>query len=278
MKKLVLRPPFDRLWADCDPFAAVQNMDGEIVRDKEGRQTRRCEIAEGVFYRKVHTGVGWGEIVKNLVQGRIPVVDASNEWLAIERLRSLGIDTLEAVAFGVRGHNPATRLSFLVTRELTQALSTAVFTEDWRYSPPPPALRRAMVERIADIARTLHNNGINHRDLYLCHFLLDIGPGIERLGPDNLRFFLVDLHRAQMRKKVPRRWWVKDVASIYFSALDIGLHPRDMWRFLRVYFDQPLKQIVRRYGRELRQIERKARKLYRRDFGREPQLPLLAPR
>lgn len=274
MERLVLYPPFDRWWVARDPFAEVRAMVGETVRHKEGRETRRCVLSGEVFYRKVHSGVGWGEIFKNLLQGRLAVVDASNEWYAIRRLGELGIPTLEPVAYGVRGGNPATRKSFLITRELTGTLSTAVFTEQWRQEPPDYRLRVAMIRRIAEIARTLHAGGVNHRDLYLCHFLLDISAGRDAVSADNLRFYVVDLHRAQLRDRVPRRWLVKDVASLYFSALDIGLTRRDVLRFLRSYFGLPLKTVVQTKGDLLRAVERKARKLYRRDFNREPVFPI----
>ncbi|MDY0068699.1 MAG: lipopolysaccharide core heptose(I) kinase RfaP [Porticoccaceae bacterium] len=277
MNELVLRPPFDRRWAGRDPFAEVAAMGGETVRHKEGRETRRCLVEGEVFYRKVHSGVGWGEIFKNLLQGRLPVVDASNEWRAIQRLGELGIPTLTPVAWGRRGLDPATRQSFLVTRELTGTLSTAVFTATWPASPPAHALRVAMIRRIAAIARALHGAGINHRDLYLCHFLLDVSAGVEQLDPARLRFYLVDLHRAQIRRRVPRRWRVKDVASLYFSALDIGLTRRDVLRFLRAYFQQPLKTVVAEQASLLRAVEGKADKLYRRDFGRAPVFPIHAP-
>ena len=76
---------------------------------------------------------------------------------------------------------------------------------------------------------------------------------------------------------MPRRWRVKDVASLYFSALDIGLTGRDVLRFLRAYFGQPLKAIVADQASLLRAVERKADKLYRRDFGRAPVFPLPSP-
>ena len=87
----------------------------------------------------------------------------------------------------------------------------------------------------------------------------------------------MDLHRAQIRRRVPRRWRVKDVASLYFSALDIGLTRRDVLRFLRAYFQQPLKTVVAEQASLLRAVEGKADKLYRRDFGRAPVFPIHAP-
>jgi len=274
MREVVLREPLATLWRQYDAFDEAQRLVGEVVREKEGRQTIRCEIAGEVFYRKFHSGVGWREILKNWLSLRAAVVDASNEWLAIEKVKALGVSTLEAVAYGRKGRNPATRKSFLITRELKGALSTAEFTSGWPEAPPSFALRLAMIARMAWIARQIHEHGINHRDLYLCHFLLDISSGIENLSAKNLDFYLVDLHRAQIREQVPRRWRVKDVASIYFSALDIGLTRRDVLRFLRAYYQRPLRTVLRTEARFLRQVERRARKLYIRDFKREPEFPI----
>ena len=84
-----------------------------------------------------------------------------------------------------------------------------------------------------------HGGGVNHRDFYICHFLLHlpVDAGAPRLS-------LIDLHRAQVREKTPRRWRDKDLAALYFSALDIGLTKRDGLRFLKTYFARPLRGIL----------------------------------
>lgn len=273
MNELILHEPLKSLWRDKDAFAEARQLAGVEVRHKEGRQTIRCTLAGEVFYRKFHAGVGWGEIVKNYLQLRAPVVDASNEWLAINLLHRIGVKTLTAVGYGRRGGNPASRQSFLITRELTGALSTAEFTKNWPTEPPNYRLRVAMIRKIAQIASAIHSNGMNHRDLYLCHFLLDL-PASGEPDPATVDFYLVDLHRAQLRSAVPERWRVKDLASIYFSALDIGLTPRDVLRFMRAYYGKPLHQLFAEKQSHFSRIKAKARKLYRRDFKREPVFPL----
>ncbi len=270
--ELVLREPLDQIWAGQDVFAVVSGLEGQVIRDKEGRQTLKFELRGRTYYRKLHTGTGWREILKNLSQAKLPVIGAGNEWLAINRVRSLGLDTLTPVAYGKKGLNPARQKSFLVTEALCDTLSLAVHAETWPLRPPPPAQRRALIAGVARVARSIHQAGINHRDLYICHFLLDQSQAAGQ-DPLNPRLFLVDLHRAQIRKRVPRRWRVKDLASIYFSSLDIGLTRRDVLRFLRVYFDQPLRLTLDRESRLLRRVTRRAVKLYRRDFGRSPRLP-----
>ncbi len=75
---------------------------------------------------------------------------------------------------------------------------------------------------------------------------------------------MIDLHRAQTRDSTPKRWRDKDLAALYFSALDIGLTQRDKLRFLREYFQQPLRDILRQEAVLLRWLEAKAAKLYAR--------------
>jgi len=272
VSELILRGELQALWRDKDVFALLQALDGEVVRDKEGRQTMRFELAGKSYYRKMHTGIGWREIFKNFLQLKMPVTGASNEWLAINRVHELGLDSLNALAYGCKGHNPAKKLSFLVTEELSNTLSLAQYAEQWPNKPPAPSERRALIRKVATIARTIHGAGINHRDLYICHFLLDLSPGPNNTK-DDPRLFLVDLHRAQMRTTVPRRWLVKDIASIYFSSLDIGLTKKDAYLFLQVYFDRPLREILTHHEVLLDSVTKRAVQLYRRDFKRLPVLP-----
>ena len=108
---LHLDEPFRSLWAGHDAFAAAEALQGKVVRAMDGRRTFRTEVAGRGYYVKVHRGVGWGEIFKNLLSGRLPILGAANEWHATRKLTELGVDTLHAVAFGERGGNPARRPS-----------------------------------------------------------------------------------------------------------------------------------------------------------------------
>jgi heptose I phosphotransferase len=240
MKTLYLEDPLRRLWAGRDPFAVADALEGRVLRALEGRRTLRTEIAGQGFYAKIHHGVGWGEILKNLLSLRSPVLGAGNEWRALKRLTALGVGTMRPVAFGEHGVNPATRHSFILTEELAPTISLEDYCAGWNAVPSAPTLKRALIERVATMMRRMHRGGVNHRDCYLCHFLLHlpVNPAMPKLS-------LIDLHRAQVRKQVPRRWRDKDLAALYFSALHIGLTRCDLLRFLRTYFGQSLRSILR---------------------------------
>ncbi|MDH4611903.1 lipopolysaccharide core heptose(I) kinase RfaP [Pseudomonas sp. BN102] len=259
--KLVLKEPFERLWAGRDAFTAVETLQGQVYRELEGRRTLRTEVEGRGYFVKIHRGIGWGEIAKNLLTAKAPVLGAGQEWTAIQRLHQAGVPTMTAVAFGERGSNPAQQHSFIVTEELAPTISLEDFCVDWLRNPPPPRLKWALIGEVARMTGTMHRAGVNHRDCYICHFLLHTERAVTA---DDFKLSLIDLHRAQTRASTPRRWRDKDLAGLYFSALNIGLTQRDKLRFLKAYFRQPLRDVLRDEIGLLAWLEQKAARLLSR--------------
>lgn len=259
----------------ADPFAALMELPGELYRATGRRQTLRVEIAGQAYFLKRHHGVGWREIVKNLLYLRPPVLGAATEVRAIRRLEQLGVPTLHCAGWGQRGWNPARRQSFALTRALDDTVSLEDFCADWGRTPGDLRrlrIKRTLVRELATTARTLHGHGVNHRDFYLCHFLLQrSSPGLTAPG-GRLDLHLIDLHRVQQRRRTPERWRVKDLAGLYFSALDVGLTRGDCFRFLRLYGDEPLRVALRRAF--WRKVGAQAAFLYRKAHHRAPRLPV----
>ena len=104
---LELDPVFSREWEGKDPFTELEKTEGEIFRQVKSRRTFRFEVDGHGYFAKVHRGVGWREIFKNLLMGKRPVLSAANEYRAIRRLEELGVDTMTIAAYGCRGWNPA---------------------------------------------------------------------------------------------------------------------------------------------------------------------------
>jgi heptose I phosphotransferase len=259
--KLILAEPFQSLWAGRDAFAAVEALQGKVYRELEGRRTLRTEVDGRGYFVKIHRGIGWGEIVKNLLTAKLPVLGAGQEWAAIQRLTEVGVPTMTAVAYGERGSNPAAQHSFIVTEELAPTTDLEQLTLNWVQQPPEPRLKRALITEVAKMTGTMHRAGVNHRDCYICHFLLHTDKPVIA---DDFRLSLIDLHRAQVRSATPTRWRNKDLAGLYFSALNIGLTRRDKLRFLKAYFQRPLRDILRNEARLLAWLERKADRLLAR--------------
>jgi heptose I phosphotransferase len=259
-----LNDVWQNTWAGKDPFIEAQALQGKVYRSKEGRRTLQFTHAGNSYFLKLHEGIGWGEIVKNLVQLRLPVLGAASEYHACLRLKTLGVDTLTPVAFGQRGVNPAQQLSFLITEDLVNTISLEDVCKHWATQPPTLREKRAVIRKLATISKTLHDNGINHRDYYLCHFLrADNG----KVFQQNDALYLIDLHRAQMRAAVPKRWRVKDLAGLFYSAFDVPLTRRDLLCFLSVYQRSWLRDVS---DAQLQAVCHKAVALYHKDFNREP--------
>lgn len=258
--ELYLRPDFaEALQAGAgDVYERLDSLPGQTVRSVARRRVFRVQLGDRAFFIKHHSGVGWLEILKNLVIGRLAVLDASNEVHAIERLSAAGVSTLRIAGYGWRGVNPATRESFVVTDELSDTVSLEMLTLNWPEQPAAVTRKRALIRALAVLTRTLHASGINHRDLYLCHVLLpDTPDAVEPMT-------LIDLHRAQQRERVPIRYRVRDLAGLAFSSADIGLTRADKLRFLSVYFDLGPRQLLDRHGWLLRKVEVRAAELYRK--------------
>ncbi|HSI22692.1 MAG TPA: lipopolysaccharide core heptose(I) kinase RfaP [Methylophilaceae bacterium] len=266
---LILPQDFATKLGDGDMFERVMQLQGEIYRDMPGRRTLRFELGGKSYFAKVHEGVGWREIFKNLLTLRRPILSAATEWQAIRKLDELGIATTPAVAYGCRGLSPAKLRSFIITEDLGDIVSLEDYCRDWQANPPPLPLKRKLLRRVAEIARDIHDHGLNHRDFYICHLCLDN----RRLAAGDIHLYLIDLHRMQVRTAIPSSARMKDMAALYFSALDIGLTRRDCLRFLRLYRGIKLREMFRNESAFWTKVDRRTRKLYHKFHGRWPVTP-----
>lgn len=253
-----------------DSFYQMMNIEGKVYREALGRRTLRFTRGDKDYFLKMHTGVGWGEIFKNIIYLRAPVVGALNEWHGVHRLKDLEIDTMTVSAYGIRGRNPATKHSFIVTEALPTETSLEDFCGAWKSNPPTTLkdirLKRWILNKVVETARVIHENGANHRDFYLCHFLLDAHFQVDEKGDEDVspesKLYLIDLHRIQMRRKTPERWAVKDIAGLYYSSKEIGLTKRDLFRFMQLYRGKPLREIMRTETSFWRKVVSRGNKLY----------------
>lgn len=260
---VILDPPFDRLWQNSDPFEEVFKLEGEVFRNVKNRKTFRIEVEGKGFFVKIHRGVGWKEIFKNLLQFKLPVTGAANEYNALKKLKALNIPTMESAAFGERNSNPAAKESFLITRELTDVATL----EDWGAENPVSPLRSRLIRATALSSGAMHRAGINHRDCYICHYMLDKNT-TEQFIPT---LYVIDLHRAQIRDKVPYRYWVKDVAGLLFSAWSAHLTRKEALRFVRTYSGRKLKDELKANARFWQDVECTAKKLFFKEHNNAPE-------
>lgn len=239
-RNVYLHPDLKQYFVGAEPlFDQIMALGGERFRHQDGRMTQRIKLGDKYYFIKQHTGVGWKEIVKNLLQLRMPVISAENEWQAIAKLKSVGIDVPVVVGYGKRGINPATLESFVLMEELAPTISLEDWCLSWQKTLPSFIEKRRLLAEVARIARTMHQNGMNHRDFYLCHFLLH-----QPLDLANIQLSLIDLHRVRIRQTTPERWVIKDLAGLYFSCKDTLVTQRDLYRFMVIYRKQSLRELL----------------------------------
>jgi heptose I phosphotransferase len=246
----------------------------DAVRDFKNRKTGRFTLGQKAFYIKKHFPAGLAAVLNELFHLRKPHIGAAHERSALERLAELDIDTMKVAAFGQDDAPITKQRSFLVTDELTNVESLENICAPWPDSPPSPQFKKALIQKVAYIARTIHSNGMNHRDFYICHFLLDTAGGPQAYQTRPPKVYLIDLHRLQQRPSLTLRWQIKDIGGLYFSAMDIGLTRRDIFRFIRSYIGVSLRHTLSENKRFWRAVRRRAVRTYRKEFGKPSAPPL----
>jgi heptose I phosphotransferase len=205
---------------------------------KQGRSTSRVRFEPALsVYLKRHYRLPWPARLAATLDPSGRHSPAAAEWEHLERGRALGIDVPEVVAAGERIGPRAGLTSFLMVEELCgcEAVNEVLPRLAARLEPAEfAALKRRIIAEMARIEATLHAARLFHKDLYLCHFFLDV----ERLERHDgtIRLVLIDLHRLSSRRMGADwlRW--KDLGQLLFSTFDVRvIDDRDRLRFWRLY-------------------------------------------
>jgi heptose I phosphotransferase len=151
----------------------------------------------------------------------------------VARLERDGIAAMRLIAFGERLHADGLLESFVITEELAGYTQLDHYLRQ-RFAPRAERTGRdagleALIAAVADVARRFHAAGYNHRDLYCCHFFIRPEAGQQ----SDVR--LIDLQRVEQRRWLRRRWIVKDLAQLAYSAPRERIGCRERIRFLRAY-------------------------------------------
>lgn len=199
---------------DLDPVKAVL----------PERQVHRWPLAEGeaLFLKRQFRCPGSEGAVSR----------ARREKDALLRLHDLGIPAPRPLVMAEERRLGRVRRAFLAT----EALPLASNLEQELASGLEGPRRATLLREVAGILKTMHGAGLNHRDFYLGHLFL--------MKTDDERgeaVAVLDLDRAQIRKQVPLRWRIKDLAALLVSAPEGALSARERLRFFRAYLDGPLR-------------------------------------
>ena len=206
---------------------------------KQGRSTARV-VFHGPsgplpVYLKRHFRLTWRERLAALLNPSGRHTPGGAEFAHLATVQSLGVLVPEVIAAGERigpwGHVQ----SFLMVAELTGCEPLHEAIPQLKASLDPDAfarLKRELTIEMAVITAKLHASKMFHKDLYLCHFYLDMSLS----APIGSRLRLIDLHRLGEHKLTAIRWRFKDLGQLLYSTVGVaGVERRDLLRFWQCY-------------------------------------------
>jgi UDP-glucose:(heptosyl)LPS alpha-1,3-glucosyltransferase len=254
----VYRPQLQGL--NLDRFERVMTFpSGQRYKDNRYRSVVRIRGEDGsALYLKRHKRrPPLREFLAAFFQGSQGLSGGRKEWLSALRLQSLGIPTLEPVAWGERVRRLGwDQESFFISAEIEGAERLEDFLPK-RYCPPLTRAqieeKRGLIRQLGSLTARLHEARLHHRDLYLGHVF------IREDGPRAFRLFLIDLHRVEQRRRLSWRWRIKDLAALNFSAPPGVITRTDRLRFYLWYRQQP--RLGQADGGVVRSVLRKAEKI-----------------
>ena len=243
--RLWINDGYRRLLAEAklDEFTAIMaTTDGRLMRALPDRENWRLQLhaphatSRGAFLKKHHERslALW---MRARLGRSTPASPGRVEAENITRLESAGIRSMNVIAFGEQLHTDGLLESFVLTEEL---LGFAQLDDYLRQRFPDDDVDEAeasrrkrdfrrLLERVAEVAGRFHRLGYNHRDLYCCHFF------IREQHPGEFDVRLIDLQRVQHRTRLRRRWIVKDLAQLAYSAPRELVSCRHKLAFFKIY-------------------------------------------
>jgi len=166
---------------------------------------------------------------------------AGVEWEWMHHLAADGIPCVKPVAFGeeLRGRR---EVRSAILTECVSGESLERLAAQWSVRDRPTI--RRMIPLLAALVARLHGRGYIHRDLYLSHVFYD------STSPPEASLHMIDLQRVARPRWRRRRWMVKDLAALNYSAPCSVISTADRVRWLTHYLDlsklnAPARRLVR---------------------------------
>ncbi len=245
-----LRPYFS---ADENGFKAVMTLSGKTIRGSRARKIvlRFCR-GEQVHFAKIHIKIVWKKIIKYLLLFGIPMTRVQREVWAIKHLQNLGINTPKISAYGHKKIAYIIINEFVITEELTHHISLTEFCLNWQQQPPPFALKKQLIIKVAELLSCLHINKIKFGDFKLGHIYLDE----QEMKQGNIVLSVLDLE--YVRLSISKSKLAYDIGHLYESCFKIGLTKRDILRFIRSYSQNPLGEALKVEKQFWQQVKKQA--------------------
>ena len=238
-KHMIINREFEQLLQrnGLDSFNAIMDIKGgEVVKQQlKERRTVKLQLGDGenkvILYLKRYCFPTVSTFAKNCFK-LARTYSAVHEWRNILALQRCSIPTMTPVAVGMRHRKLFLNESFLLTLGIP-CTNTLEHLAETYFAPPLDRVRvekkRALITRVASLARKIHQQAFKHQDFYLCHILVNWN------DPENPLLYIADLHRLKRQNKSKSHWKIKDLAALNFSASEKIITRTDRLRFLKEY-------------------------------------------
>jgi len=202
---------------------------------------------------------------------RPPILAQLRNWLSARRriscgfldfepankLTIAGVNNPKIISCGEQWGSLFEKRSFIITEKIPDAESLERKLPDCfnaQNTVENLKLRRNFTTQLAGFVKKFHETNYRHRDLYLSHiFYADSG-----------NFYLIDLARAFKPIICRRRFRIKDIAQVYYSAPARYFSNTDRLRFYFGYTGQ--NKLNRKDKIFIRKVINKAKRMARHDI------------
>lgn len=218
--------------------SVMQTQAGKCLRTLKDRENWRLDLPHapgpsGAYLKKHHVRTLGSWLRAKLRRGPGDTagrVEARN----IALLRRAGVAAMRLIAFGEQLLPTGELQSFVLTQELEGFAQLDHFLKQHFPGEQMATLRsraalRTLIYDVADLASKFHRLGYNHRDLYCCHFF------VKETRPARYLVHLIDLQRVEHRRRLRKRWIVKDLAQLAYSAPRDQISCSDKLAFIKRY-------------------------------------------
>jgi heptosyltransferase-2 len=194
----------------------------------------------------------------------------SCSFIEFEQANSLteaGINTPKIVSFGQQWGPLFEKRSFIITEKIPNAESLERRLPSFFCGPARCEnlrLRRNFISQLASFVKKFHETGYRHRDLYFSHIFYS----------DSGDFYLIDLARAFRPTILRRRFQVKDIAQLYYSAPAKYFSNTDRLRFYLCYVGR--NKLVNGDKNFIRKILHRANRMARHDAKHNKFAPFMS--
>lgn len=215
-------------------FDAVMALQGDMMRAVPGRSTVRVQLRQPdgqirvAFLKRYEPEyLSTGRRFLRWLHWPGAGDEALCEWNALCALRAAGFAAAQPIALGQARRGGIVQRSFLLTAEIVNGVAGHDHLRTLH-----PTERRQLAHEIGALARRFHQAGFAHRDFYLSHIFVVPSVSVGR------ELFLIDLQRLFRPRLFRRRWIVKDLAQLGYTAQLAGARRTDLLRFYRAYSER----------------------------------------